>query len=221
MRFGDFIDMMQTNKTPVFTVKDAAKVLGKGVAYTSKFLSNKQGIEKLEKGRYCLSGTSNDVVASHMVYPSYLSLISALRIYNLTTQIPAEKYIITTVRHKPLAFRGEKITFIRVNKKLMFGFDDFNGAIVARPEKVFIDALYLKKAMWYTEEFKAGIEKGIIKIDRLKEYALAIGNARLIARLASFLEQSYSIDCIDLHSYIAAHNPMLKKRPNERQRVKA
>ena len=191
---------MRENETAVFTVRDAARILGKTGAYASKFLHNRQGIERIEGGRYCIEGTPIDVVASHMVHPSYLSLISALRFYNLTAQIPAERYVVTTARHLPAVFRGNRMRFIKVSKRLMFGFGSVNGAVVATPEKAFIDALYLKRAMWYTEEFKNGVDRGVIDMKRLKGYALALGNKKLIGRLADFLEESYSVDCSDLRA---------------------
>jgi predicted transcriptional regulator of viral defense system len=188
MQYSEFLTLLKANGIAVFTVSDAAKMLGKTNQYAAKFLQKRNGIEHIEKGKYCISGASEDAIASHIVYPGYLSLISALRYYNLTTQIPKEKYVITTVRHKPLLFHNYVIRFIRVNKKLMFGFGEVNGVSVAYPEKAFIDVLYLKKEMWYTEEFEEGLEKGVVSIKKMEEYAARIGSRQLEKRFESFIK---------------------------------
>lgn len=194
MRYEEFLSLLKESGIVVFTVKDASKILDKSRQYTAKFINGREGIERIEKGKYCLSGTNEDIVASHIVYPSYLSLITAFRFYNLTTQLPTEKYIITTVQHKPTSFHNYKLYFVKVKKKALFGFETINGVCVATPEKAFIDALYLKKAVWYSEEFENGMAKGMINIDRLKRYADALGDSALKQRLRTFLEHTYSIN---------------------------
>ena len=188
MQYSEFLSSLKANGIAVFTVSDAAKILGKTNQYAAKFLQKRNGIERIEKGKYCISGMPEDAVVSHIVYPSYLSLISALRYYNLTTQIPKEKYVITTLRHKPLLFHNYMVRFITVNEKLMFGFNEVNGVSVATPEKAFVDTLYLKKEMWYTEEFEEGLKRGVISIKRIKEYIARIGNKELEKRFESFVE---------------------------------
>ena len=211
MQYSDFISFLKENGISVFTVKEASKILEKSALYTAKFLNSRDGIMRIEKGKYAVMGVSDDIIASHIVYPSYISLISALRYYNLTTQLPMEKYVITTARHKPLLFHKYMINFIKVNKKLMFGFKEVNDALVATPEKAFIDALYLKKAIWYNEEFDAGVERGVIKMDVLKNYAIQLGNRELAKRLAVFLETRYSIDCSDLNRLYASPKSLQPK----------
>ena len=191
MQYSEFLSSLKANGISVFTVSEASKILGKTALYTAKFLQKREGIERVEKGKYCISGASDDAVASHIVYPSYLSLISALRYYNLTNQLPGEKYVITTVRHKPLLFHKYKIRFIKVNKKLMFGFSEINGVSIASPEKIFVDVLYLKKEVWYTEEFQEGLKRGVIDIRKIKDYVIRIGNRQLEKKFAEFLENHY------------------------------
>ena len=191
MQYSEFLSSLKANGISVFTVSEASKILGKTALYTAKFLQKREGIERVENGKYCISGASDDAVASHIVYPSYLSLISALRYYNLTNQLPGEKYVITTVRHKPLLFHKYKIRFIKVNKKLMFGFSEINGVSIASPEKIFVDVLYLKKEVWYTEEFQEGLKRGVIDIRKIKDYVIRIGNRQLEKKFAEFLENHY------------------------------
>ncbi len=200
MRHDDFIRILKENDVKVFTTDFTAKLLGKSRQYSADFVRNTDEIETIEKGKYCIRGTDADIVASHIMYPSYLSLMSSFRFYNLTTQLPKEKYVITTRSHKDLEFHGYIIKFIKVEKKLLFGFDNVNGVFVARPEKAFIDYIYLKRRIGYVEEFDSAIEAGKIDIVVLKRYATMLGNGNLINRLGHFLE-SNSINADDLLAY--------------------
>lgn len=194
MQYSEFLSILKANGIAVFTVGEAAKMLGKTNQYAAKFLQNREGIEHIEKGKYCVSGASEDAIASHIAYPSYISLISALRYYGLTTQIPAEKYVITTARHKPLPFHKYLIRFIKVDKRLMFGFGEVNGVSVASPEKAFVDTLYLKKEMWYGEEFEEGLRRGVISINKMEDYVSRLGSRQLEKRFHSFIKNSHLPD---------------------------
>lgn len=191
MQYSEFLSILKANGIAVFTVSEAAKMLGKTNQYAAKFLQNREGIEHIEKGKYCVSGASEDAIASHIAYPSYISLISALRYYGLTTQIPAEKYVITTARHKPLLFHKYLIRFIKVDKRLMFGFGEVNGVSVASPEKALVDTLYLKKEMWYGEEFEEGLRRGVISINKMEDYVSRLGSPQLEKRFHSFIKNSH------------------------------
>jgi predicted transcriptional regulator of viral defense system len=201
MKHDEFVSFLKERNIQVFTIREASKILGKSTHYATKFMKTGKGIERIERGKYCIKNTADDIVASHVVYPSYLSLISAFRFYNLTTQLPMEKYVITTVQHKRMNFHNYNIRFIKVNKKLLFGFETVNNVIVATPEKAFVDAMYLKKSIWYTEEFENGIKKGVIDMKVLKKYAMAFKDPNLISRLGHFLERYYSVNCDDILRY--------------------
>ncbi len=198
MQFNEFTSFLKARGVWVFTISDAADILGKSRQYAAKFMQGRQGIGRIEKGRYYLEGASEDIIASHIAYPSYLSMVTAFRFYNLTTQLPIEKYVITTVQHRPLVFNRYRIRFIKVSKRLLFGFEAINGTIVATPEKAFIDTLYIRKRAWYTEEFDNGLKKNVIDISRLKGYAVALGSPGLVSRLGHFLEGHCGINCDDI-----------------------
>lgn len=187
MQYSDFISVIREKKISVFTVKEASEILGKSRPYTSKFLIGRKEIERIENGKYCIAGADIDAVVSHIVSPSYLSLISAFRYYRLTNQIPKEKFVVSTARHQDFSFHGYRIKFIKASKKVMFGFKEINGVSVATPEKAFIDALYFKKSAWYSEEFRTAIDRDIVDLDVIKRYAKAIGNKALADRLEDFL----------------------------------
>lgn len=207
MQYNEFIATLNRIGVMVFTISDAAKILGKTNQYTAKFLNNRKGLERIEKGKYCILGSNPDIVASHIVNPSYLSLITALRYYNLTTQLPKEKYVVSTLRHRRINFHGYEINFIKASSKLMFGYSIINGVSVATPEKAFIDTIYFKKGVWYKEEFETAMQRGVLDIEKLKGYAKTLGNRALILRLSDFLEKNYSINCDDIKAVGKFANP--------------
>lgn len=54
-----------------------------------------------------------------------------------------------------------------------------------------MDVLYLKKEVWYTEEFQEGLKRGVIDIRKIKDYVIRIGNRQLEKKFAEFLENHY------------------------------
>jgi predicted transcriptional regulator of viral defense system len=214
MRHDDFLSFLKESSVRVFTTDYIAKTLGKSRRYAANFAGSSSKIEPIEKGKYCIKGTDADIVASHVVYPSYLSLASAFRFYNLTTQLPKEKCVITTRQHRNFDFRGYRIKFIKVDKKLLFGFENVNGVIVARPEKAFIDYIYIKKKMGYVEEFENALAIGKMDVDRLKKYAIMLGNRNLINRLGHFLD-AHSICADDLLAHRSRNYVNMGKHGNK------
>lgn len=219
MRSDEFVAFLKERGIYVFTVKEAAGILNRPAPYATKFIQrclDIESIERIEKGKYCIKKTPIDIVASHIVHPSYLSLITALRFYNITTQLPVEKYVITTARHGDMAFRGYRMHFIKVGKRLLFGFGPVNGAIIANPEKAFIDSLYLKKDIWYNEELDTGLKSGVVSVVTLKKYAIALKDPSLISRLGHILELDYSINCDDLIQYSSRRYVALGRKGKKR-----
>ena len=84
---------------PVFTTKDVSIISGKSPAYTKVFLAGlvkRRAIEKVERGRYCLKGTSAYAIASRITKMSYVALISAARFHRITDQIPNTILVFST-----------------------------------------------------------------------------------------------------------------------------
>jgi predicted transcriptional regulator of viral defense system len=224
MRKEDFAKELERNGLPVFTIGDAKKILGKTGPYISKYLSDNQYIFRLERGKYALkSVTDINVLASHIIQPSYVSLISALRFYNLTTQLPRVIYVISTKRHKEIrGLLGYDLKFRTVGKNLLFGYTNVHGANIARIEKAFLDSLYFNKDIYsINEEFKTAIDQHRLNVDLLKEYALLAENRNLINVLGFFLEKN-GLDAKELTGRISRNyvklTPSAKKR-NRRWRV--
>ena len=63
----------------IFTIKDAAKIMNKPSKYASKLLSSNKYVKRVQRGKYYINN-SNQIdfyeIASNIVYPSYISLIT-------------------------------------------------------------------------------------------------------------------------------------------------
>ena len=191
MKTTEFNDYLYRNNIHVFTIADAAKIIGKPKAYTSLFLFRNKSLKRAERGIYYTKEATEYEIASNIVYPSYISLISALRFYNLTEQIPNVIYVVTTKRHKPIEdLNGYVVEFRNIKKERMFGYRKVDGAFVADPEKAVIDMVYLNLFREYADEVLEGgkinlstLSKYIAmsKVNTVKEYIDSMTNGQAIA----------------------------------------
>jgi predicted transcriptional regulator of viral defense system len=183
----DMLKRFEELDMPVFTTRDVANLTGKSASYAKVFLAllvKKNKIEKIERGRYCIIGTSPYVIASRITKRSYIALLSAARFHNITTQLPNTIQVFSESYHRPITIKDNyKVRFILVNKKILYGFKEYNGAYVSEIEKIFIDDIYYNKVLVYSEELETAIKTGILKIERLKEYTTVLGNARIAKKL--------------------------------------
>ena len=134
---------------PVFTFDDAVKILHSSRSHTKLFLYRcvqKKLINRAKKGLYYLTERSNEYeIASHVVSPCYVSMVSALAYYGMTTQIPNVVYVISTKRHGAIrGVLGFDLVFKNVKERMMFGYHkEADGNIfVADPEKAIVDIFY-------------------------------------------------------------------------------
>ncbi|MEW5936332.1 MAG: type IV toxin-antitoxin system AbiEi family antitoxin domain-containing protein [Candidatus Thermoplasmatota archaeon] len=150
IKYSHILDSIM--KMPVFGVKDLTdRGVSRGYARQRLHNLEKRGvIRRVERGKY----TSSDdptVVAPYLTRPSYISLWSAMSIRALTTQIPFGVDVVTSRKrfNRRLDFMGADIRFHHVAPSLMFGYEfiawnDRWRLPVAKPEKIVIDALYLR-----------------------------------------------------------------------------
>ena len=138
---------------PVFSVKDIANVLDKaaGYAYLVAFRLKKSGvINEVEKGKYSFE-EDPFIIASWIVWPSYITGWAALNYYKLTEQLAFTIHVATTRKRKKksIVFGKTRIEFIKIKKSLFFGFERiiFHGMeiFIAEKEKAIVDAVGAKK----------------------------------------------------------------------------
>jgi predicted transcriptional regulator of viral defense system len=102
MKSSEFIETIKNSRNSVFTFSQLTRILGKSEKYAKVFINrlSKKEILRLEKNKYALKGTNPFLVASNIVFPSYISFITAYSYYNLTTQLPRTFFVVTLKQKK-------------------------------------------------------------------------------------------------------------------------
>ena len=188
-KFQDIIDGLLSRGIHTVSVNELAKLLDKPRNYASLLARKNKRLHRIENGKYALVGADIFEIASNIVNPSYVSLFSAIRYYNLTNQIPISIEVITIRRHRLLKTEGYTIKFINFKKERFFGYTRIGNTYIATAEKAIIDSLYLNTVPY--DEVKGalteGIEKGLIKLDTLKRYAIHMNSKMVIGRILLLL----------------------------------
>ncbi|MEA3343961.1 MAG: hypothetical protein U9Q92_07420, partial [archaeon] len=205
----------QTNKTLMKTIdvlKELEKyavfdntifrsITGKDSSYAKLYihrLKEKGYIFEVKRNRYTILKDPL-VVASRIVWPSYISLWSALRFHNLTEQVPHDVRVITTrkLSKSEVVFRDTRIVFVHTKPKYFFGFKKMMlggfEVFMAEPEKAIIDGMLFRKiscselAFIIRENFRS------LNIKKLVNFAMLTENRSLIKRLGYILD-AYGAD---------------------------
>ncbi|MEK6732053.1 MAG: hypothetical protein AABY55_00340 [Candidatus Omnitrophota bacterium] len=108
------------------------------------------------------------MLANLMQSPSYVSLMTAMDYYEVTTQV--QNNFIESVliyRTKRIEIEGAVFNYSRINKDLYSCFIKKEGFFIAVPEKAFLDALYFMSLGRYTFDItsidRARLDKSQIK----------------------------------------------------------
>ncbi len=152
---------------------------------------------EIQKGTYTVHKDPL-IVASRIVWPSYISLWSAIRHHNLTEQLPRDVWVVTTRRtwKKEISFGdgNGKIIFVHAKPQHFFGYKKTTvsgfEAFIAEPEKAIIDGMLLKKISFSELEdiIKNNLKR--LNIKQLASYAIETKNIPLIKRLGYLLDKS-------------------------------
>jgi len=189
-----FISAIKEKNLGIITIFDAARIINKSRKYTVLYLKRlemRNIIKRIEKGKYSLHDTSFHVIASNLIHPSYISFLSGLSYYNLTTQIPRIMQIATTKSKKRIRYDNEEIQFI--NLRRVFGYTrekTQSGYIfIGEKEKIIIDSLFLPKYCPLNETLGA-IRESKLNVNKILDFALKMNSIVLIKRLGYLLEQN-------------------------------
>ena len=88
--------------------------------------------------------------------PSYISLMTALDYYEITTQVLRDFFeSVATKRTKEINLNGSVFRYAKVTETLYFGFKKEKGFFIATPEKALLDAFYLMSYGRYTLDISA------------------------------------------------------------------
>ncbi|MDD5665663.1 MAG: hypothetical protein PHI09_05735 [Candidatus Omnitrophica bacterium] len=90
------------------------------------------------------------ILANLLQAPSYISFMTALSYYEITTQL--QRNFIESAgyfRTKAIESAGNTFNYNKIKKDLYFGFVKTKGFFIATPEKAFLDVFYLKSLKRY------------------------------------------------------------------------
>ena len=205
MKTLEIIKFLESSQKTIFNARDFAKIIKKPINYSTLVLYRlKKGgfIVKIEKDKYALKDTAAYILFSNVLYPSYISFLTALNYHNLTTQIPKKVQIIGLKSKKQISLDNYLIQFVKFKPSKFFGYKREKtpqGFIfIAEIEKAIIDSLYLPKYCPIDEVYNA-LNEGlvspkIIDINKLIDYALRMKSKVVLKRLGYLLELK-NIDC--------------------------
>ena len=162
---------LKSIKKLYFGFQEIATTLGisKASAKVTAFRYVKQGILlRLKRDLYMLRDRW-DVIDLHQRYmlanviqvPSYISLMTALSYYGITTQIQPG-FIESIVVKKTKEFQVNEVVFnyTKIKSDLYFGFSRTEDVFIANPQKAFLDAVYLMSFKRY--HFLGGVHTIVV-----------------------------------------------------------
>lgn len=185
---------------PTFTLEAFATIIDKDKPYAKLHLhrlKNRHIIKQIQRNVYTIQDDPL-IVASRIIWPSYISLWAALRYHNLTEQIPYTIAVVTPRLKRPVAIEVGHIDIIfeKIKPAYFFGFSKIHiqgfEVFMADPEKTLIDAVLLKKIS--TTEIYSILQEHIknISAKKIVDYILRTNNHALAKRFGWMLE---SLDC--------------------------
>lgn len=141
---------------------DSAKVTSSRMVDKGIFVRLKRNIYILKDRWDNLNTEDRFLLANIIQTPSYISLMTALDYYGITTQMQ-RNFVesIGILRTKGLVIHGFVLKYSKVRKGLYFGFRKEGEFFIATPEKAFLDAFYLMSLKRYSFDLTS------INFDRL------------------------------------------------------
>ena len=151
---------------PYFSYEDIARVIGISEASArvtaSRYvrqgllLRMKRNMYVLPEVWYATDRKEKFGIANLGQTPSYISLMTALDYYEITTQIQRDFFESVAVkRTKEIALSGSVFRYTKIAPNLYFGFKKEKGVFIATPEKALLDAFYLMSFGRYALDLSA------------------------------------------------------------------
>ena len=144
-------DRIAESGNPVVTNRLVSILAGVSIASSQVYLNRmvEAGmLTHVERGRYAMQADPFSV-ASNIVFPSYISFVTAFSINQLIDQAIDRMLLVTSVRRRAASFQGYAIRFVSVKPRLIFGYrkvlrGDYQ-TFMAENEKAILDTLYLPR----------------------------------------------------------------------------
>ncbi|MBN2453675.1 MAG: hypothetical protein JXB40_05400 [Candidatus Omnitrophica bacterium] len=139
---------------PYFTIDDLARISGIGHAsayvFCNRYVKNgvfirlKNNFYVLEEMWGRLAPEGRFKIANYLQVPSYISFMTALSYYEMTTQVQRDFFESASLK-RSAAFEAPpaEFSYYKLKKELYFGFVKMKDFFIATPEKALIDSLYL------------------------------------------------------------------------------
>ena len=188
MKTAEILLYLQRNGMTVFTTGDVAKTIRKPIGYTRTIMPRIPGIKMAERGLYYTEQANIYEIASNIVPFSYVSMLSALRFYDIITQMPRIISVVSPKKHRIMEIENHKIVFVLLKRSAIFGHVRRGNAFIAEPEKAILDSLYHNEYAYIDEAFERGIREELVSTDKLINYARRFGKKSLMNKLGFFLE---------------------------------
>lgn len=194
MKTMELLEILEDMQKGIFTLNDFSKILNKSKKYSSLVLHRlkKRGlISEIERGKYS-KRKSPYIIASNVLYPSYISFLSAFIYYGKSSQVIKKLSVVCLRSKKEKSYDNYLFKFIKFNKKRFFGYkreETSEGFIfVAEIEKAIIDSLFIQKYCPLDEIFNV-LKDSLNEIDKNKlvDYALKMKSKVVLKRLGYLL----------------------------------
>jgi len=184
-------EVIKKIKKIVFSLEDVKKILNIKYSSAKVFVSRyvKNGyILRLRRNLFVLKEKFDNLdneqkfmLANFIVSPSYISFITALSYYELTTQVPQNFFeSVSLYRSKILQINNNVFKYSKIKKEFYFSFVKKDNFFIATPEKALVDSLYFMVKGKYKLDLSAvdlsKFDKNVI-VKILKKYPEKISKA--------------------------------------------
>jgi len=146
-----YADLRRLGK-PVLTTRDAADRLRLSPSAASRLLTRlaRSGlVEQLRRGRWAVSSVVDTLALPEYLtapYPSYVSLLTALQLHGMISQIPSLIFVASLAPTRRIETSRGVFSIHRLGPEFFGGFEETGDGIkLATPEKALLDVLYLSR----------------------------------------------------------------------------
>ena len=148
MKITELIKSLERLNKPFYSIADLEKITGlprKSLYVTLRRLVDRGILERIGPGVYRLftSKASAEKIAALLYMPNYLSFEFLLSRYGVLNLVPYTITFATTRKTKRITLLGRDIEYRQIKKGLFWGYEIKGGIYVAKPEKAFLDLVYI------------------------------------------------------------------------------
>lgn len=161
-----------------FTTADVADVLGikpeSAWVTCSRYVKNGLFL-RLKNNFYVLSESWRNIsregllkTANYLQVPSYISFMTALSYYEVTTQVQRD-FVESAATRRSVKFnvKETEFDFYKLDRRYYFGYERKRGFFIASKEKALVDAAYLSSLGKYSID-KASLDTGKLNAGEIR-----------------------------------------------------